>query len=247
MGCVCTAAPSASTVDVYGPPQKRSIAEALNSFENKKARLDRALALCGYRILATNRCCRARYIQEPCTRWLCLLRWPASYCRLVYCRVVDGDRVILIRFNSSVQVAYSRPDFGIRGTIDGVSNVNARAILVKEYFLRVNDYIIPDQKSDIATLRDAAKTLQAIGQSVNNLGPALMDALTTATDNDSGDVNATFALINMARLNFEGYVEINLNEQILNLNTLLGMHVRDQLVDDFYHISNRLAESSPPV
>uniref|UniRef100_A0A182XLN2 Protein TsetseEP domain-containing protein n=1 Tax=Anopheles quadriannulatus TaxID=34691 RepID=A0A182XLN2_ANOQN len=140
-----------------------------------------------------------------------------------------------------LQVAYSRPDFGIRGTIDGVSNVNARAILVKEYFLRVNDYIIPDQKSDIATLRDAAKTLQAIGQSVNSLGPALMDALTTATDNDSGDVNATFALINMARLNFEGYVEINLNEQILNLNTLLGMHVRDQLVDDFYHISNRLA------
>uniref|UniRef100_A0A182JTP1 Uncharacterized protein n=1 Tax=Anopheles christyi TaxID=43041 RepID=A0A182JTP1_9DIPT len=141
-----------------------------------------------------------------------------------------------------LQVAYSnpRPDFGIQGTIEGVSKINQRAIFAKEHLLRVNDYIIANQKSDIATLRDAAKILQAIGQSVNNLGPALMDAITTATDNDSGDVNATFTLISMARLNFGGYIDDNLKEQILNLESLLGIHVRDQLVDDFYHISNRL-------
>uniref|UniRef100_A0A182P230 Protein TsetseEP domain-containing protein n=1 Tax=Anopheles epiroticus TaxID=199890 RepID=A0A182P230_9DIPT len=139
-----------------------------------------------------------------------------------------------------LQVAHSSPDFGIQGTIEGVSNINQRAIIAKTHFLRVNDYIIPTQKSDISTLRDAVVIVQAISKDVNTLGPALMDALTTASEDDGGDIEATFALISMARINFETYISVGLREQILNLEALLGIHVRDQLVDDFFHISNRL-------
>uniref|UniRef100_A0A182WJN5 Protein TsetseEP domain-containing protein n=1 Tax=Anopheles minimus TaxID=112268 RepID=A0A182WJN5_9DIPT len=139
-----------------------------------------------------------------------------------------------------LQVAHSSPDFGIQGTISGVAKINERAVLAKEHFLRVDDYIIPTQKSDISKLRDAAVILQAIGLQVNTLGPALIDALTTASDDDSGNIEATFSLISMARITFEDYINIVLQEQIQNLETLLGIHVRDQLIDDFYHIANRL-------
>ncbi|XP_049297788.1 uncharacterized protein LOC125771312 [Anopheles funestus] len=148
--------------------------------------------------------------------------------------------VVSVSLACILQVAYSSPDFGIQGTIAGVAKINERAVLAKEHFLRVDDYIIPTQKSDISKLRDAAVILQAIGLQVNTLGPALMDAVTTASDNDSGNIESTFTLISMARITFEDYINIVLQEQIQNLETLLGIHVRDQLVDDFYHISERL-------
>uniref|UniRef100_A0A182SLY1 Uncharacterized protein n=1 Tax=Anopheles maculatus TaxID=74869 RepID=A0A182SLY1_9DIPT len=148
--------------------------------------------------------------------------------------------VVSVALACTLQVAYSNPDFGIEATIAGVSKINEQAILAKEHFLRVDDYIIPTQKSDIAKLRDSAVILQAIGLQVNTLGPALMDALTTASDDDSGNIEATFTLISMARITFEDYISVVLQEQIHNLETLLGIHVRDQLIDDFYHISNRL-------
>ncbi|XP_053662395.1 uncharacterized protein LOC128711540 [Anopheles marshallii] len=148
--------------------------------------------------------------------------------------------VVSVALACILQVAHSSPDFGIQGTIAGVTKINTRAVLAKEYFLRVDDYIIPVQKSDISKLRDAAVILQAIGQQVNTLGPALIDALTTASDNDSGNVETTFQLITMARITFEDYINVVLQEQIHNLETLLGIYVRDQLVDDFFHISKRL-------
>ncbi|XP_050074508.1 uncharacterized protein LOC126562126 [Anopheles maculipalpis] len=148
--------------------------------------------------------------------------------------------VVAVTLACTLQVAYSSPDFGIQASISGVSKINERAILAKEHFLRVDDYIIPTQKSDISKLRDSAVILQAIGLQVNTLGPALMDALTTASDDDSGNIEATFALLSMARITFADYINIVLQEQIHNLETLLGIHVRDQLIDDFFHISNRL-------
>ncbi|XP_052898384.1 uncharacterized protein LOC128305120 [Anopheles moucheti] len=148
--------------------------------------------------------------------------------------------VVSVALACILQVAHASPDFGIQGTIGGVVKINARAVLAKEHFLRVDDYIIPTQKSDISKLRDAAVILQAIGLQVNTLGPALIDALTTASDDDSGNVEKTFSLITMARITFEDYINVVLEEQIHNLETLLGLYVRDQLVDDFFHISARL-------
>uniref|UniRef100_A0A182NKQ0 Protein TsetseEP domain-containing protein n=1 Tax=Anopheles dirus TaxID=7168 RepID=A0A182NKQ0_9DIPT len=138
------------------------------------------------------------------------------------------------------QVTHCSPDFGIQGTIGGKSKIVERAILAKTHFLRVDDYIIPNQKSDIEKLRDSAVILQAIGLQVNTLGPALMDTITTATDDNRGNVESTFTLISIARLTFEDYIAIVLQEQIQNLETLLGPYLRDQLVDDFYHIQQRL-------
>uniref|UniRef100_A0A182Q6W6 Protein TsetseEP domain-containing protein n=1 Tax=Anopheles farauti TaxID=69004 RepID=A0A182Q6W6_9DIPT len=139
-----------------------------------------------------------------------------------------------------LQVTHCRPDFGIQGKISGTSKIVERAILAKQHFLRVDDYIIPDQKSDIGKLQDAAVILQAIGLQVNTLGPALMDTITTATDDDQGNVETTFTLISIARLTFEDYIGVVLQEQIQNLETLLGVYIRDQLLDDFFHIQARL-------
>ncbi|XP_053674750.1 uncharacterized protein LOC128725056 [Anopheles nili] len=152
--------------------------------------------------------------------------------------------VVSVTLACLAQVAIANPDFGIQGTVPKVSLVKQKAVLAKEHFLRVDDYVMPSQKSDITKLRESVTILQAIGLRVNTLGPGLMDAITTTSEDSGGNVENTFTMVSIARLQFEDYISVNLQEQIQNLETLLGIYVRDQLVDDFFHIQVRLTALS---
>uniref|UniRef100_A0AAG5DBC7 Secreted protein n=1 Tax=Anopheles atroparvus TaxID=41427 RepID=A0AAG5DBC7_ANOAO len=148
--------------------------------------------------------------------------------------------VVSVALACMVQVAHSSPDFGIKGTVEGTEKVQRWALVAKTNLLRVDDYVMPDQKSDINKLIDAAVILTAIGQQVNTLGPALIDSITTVTEDDTGDIQSTYALITYARQMFEEYIGNTLQVQIQSIEALLGPYVKDQLVDDFYHISARI-------
>ncbi|XP_058123203.1 uncharacterized protein LOC131294266 [Anopheles ziemanni] len=148
--------------------------------------------------------------------------------------------VVSVALACLVQVVHSSPDFGIQATVEGKDAVLQWALVAKTNFLRVDDYIMPAQKSDISKLGDAAIILSGIGLQVNTLGPALIDTITTATDDDSGDIAGAYAQISFARIMFEDYISNTLLVQIQSIEALLGFHIRDQLNDDFFHITDRL-------
>ncbi|KFB40339.1 AGAP007263-PA-like protein [Anopheles sinensis] len=150
--------------------------------------------------------------------------------------------VVSVALACLAQVVHSSPDFGIQASVAGKDAVLEWALVAKTNFLRVDDYIMPAQKSDIGKLGDAAIILSGIALQVNNLGPALIDTITTATDDDSGDIAGAYAQINFARIMFEDYISNTLLVQIQSIEALLGFHIRDQLNDDFFHITARLVK-----
>ncbi|XP_052873819.1 uncharacterized protein LOC128279139 [Anopheles cruzii] len=148
--------------------------------------------------------------------------------------------VVLAALCWVVQVAHSRPDFGLEGSVPGTNRITRQAILAQQHFLTVDDYILPDLRSDVTKLKEAAVILRAIGHQVNNLGPVLMDAISTAVNDDSGDIGQVFELVSYARLAFVSYINGALSQQETSLTALLQQYVSDQLQDDFFHIMAQL-------
>ncbi|ETN59500.1 hypothetical protein AND_008927 [Anopheles darlingi] len=153
----------------------------------------------------------------------------------MYSRIV----VTAVLWCCLAQVAHSKPDFGIDNMMMNRTKVLDPAIVAKQRFLRVYDYIKPVLQSSMTYLSEATDALNNIAKSVNKLGPELMDSITTAY-NSREDVNGTFSLIDTVRDEFEEFVGNELLVEKQSLTALLQVYVSDQLEDNFFHLMARI-------
>ncbi|XP_050096396.1 uncharacterized protein LOC126578137 [Anopheles aquasalis] len=153
----------------------------------------------------------------------------------MYARIL----VTVVLWCCLAQVTHSKPDFGIDNMMMNRTKVVDPALVAKQRFLRVFDYIKPVLQSSMSYLNDATEALNTVASSVNKLGPELMDSITTAY-NSRQDVNGTFSLIDTVRDEFEDFVGNDLLVQEQSLTALLKQYVSDQLEDDFFHLMARI-------
>ncbi|XP_035784111.1 uncharacterized protein LOC118462499 [Anopheles albimanus] len=153
----------------------------------------------------------------------------------MYARIL----VVAVLWCCLAQVAHSKPDFGIDNMMMNRTKVLDPAIVAKQRFLRVYDYIKPVLQSSMSYLNEATDALNTVARSVNKLGPELMDSITTAY-NSREDVNGTFSLIDTVRDEFEEFVGNELLVQQQSLTALLKEYVSDQLEDNFFHLMARI-------